>query len=159
MAKQWMAFVWFVIIASGAVGLILSLKKTKGTIVLRNTVRPKQPMFEQLLDAIEQVESGGDSSAVGDNGKAVGAYQIHKIYVDDVNRIYGTRFTYEDRWDKFESRELVRMYVNWYIMESNGGSGNYFRDIARIHNGGPNGYKKECTKAYWEKVKAELERK
>ena len=26
-------------------------------------------------------------------------------------------------------------------------------DIARIHNGGPNGYKKESTEKYWSKVK------
>jgi len=28
-----------------------------------------------------------------------------------------------------------------------------FEDIARIHNGGPNGHRKEITKRYWEKVK------
>ena len=34
----------------------------------------------------------------------------------------------------------------------------YFELQARIHNGGPNGHKKESTKAYWLKVKKELER-
>ena len=43
--------------------------------------------FEDLMDAIEQVESGGNANAVGDGGAAIGAFQIHKIYVDDVNRI------------------------------------------------------------------------
>jgi len=31
-------------------------------------------------------------------------------------------------------------------------------DIARIHNGGLNGYRKVSTDAYWAKVKAELYR-
>ena len=30
-------------------------------------------------------------------------------------------------------------------------------DIARIHNGGPNGWKKKSTDAYWAKVKKELD--
>ena len=30
-------------------------------------------------------------------------------------------------------------------------------DIARIHNGGPNGFKKSSTDAYWAKVKKQLE--
>ena len=29
-------------------------------------------------------------------------------------------------------------------------------DIARIHNGGLNGFKKQATEKYWVKVKAEL---
>ena len=29
-------------------------------------------------------------------------------------------------------------------------------DIARIHNGGPNGFKKGGTEGYWEKVKNRL---
>jgi len=29
-------------------------------------------------------------------------------------------------------------------------------DIARIHNGGPNGYKKTATDQYWVKVRAEI---
>ena len=29
-------------------------------------------------------------------------------------------------------------------------------DIARIHNGGPNGYKKKSTEKYWQKVKKVL---
>ena len=31
-------------------------------------------------------------------------------------------------------------------------------DIARIHNGGPNGYKKQATDVYWLKVKAQLKK-
>jgi len=107
--------------------------------------------FLDLLDAIEWVESKGDADAVGDNGNAVGAYQIWKIYVDDVNRILGKKiFTYEDRWNKEKSRGMVATYLSHY--------GGTFEEMARKHNGGPQGHKKESTKKYWEKVKERLER-
>lgn len=109
-----------------------------------------------LLDAIEAVESGGDANAVGDGGDAVGSFQIHKIYVDDVNRIcrlrapnelYITIYEYHHRTSPVLSRRMAKIYLNHY------GKGKSLEDIARIHNGGPDGWKKESTKPYWEKVK------
>ena len=107
------------------------------------------PTFENLLDAIEQVESGG-KNAVGDGGKAFGAYQIHKIYVDDVNRISKKNYSYADRNCKKKSREMVTIYLKHY------GKGKSLIDMARIHNGGPRGHKKKCTVKYGEKVKKAL---
>ena len=113
--------------------------------------------LDKLLWAIKQVESGGDPNAVGDEGAAVGAYQIHKIYVDDLNRIYGEGlFTYEDRWNEIKSWTMVRRYLLHYATEERLGRKPTLEDMARIHNGGPNGYKKECTKKYWIKVKGEM---
>lgn len=138
--------------------------------------------FDELLDAIEWVESKGDANAVGDGGDAVGAYQIHKIYVDDVNRIVknqykdrheiAPQYTYEDRLDKTKSREMVKRYF-WnyapdhrqsqltdggiYIDDSDHTDMYYFGTCARIHNRGPQGHKKESTKAYWLKVKSRME--
>lgn len=124
-----------------------------------------------LLDAIEQVESGGDPNAIGDGGDAIGSYQIHKIYVDDVNRIlkkegYSKKYDYADRLDSFSSRVMTIIYCGYWHNE-------YFPDkyfgvkssidletaerLARIHNGGPDGHKKDSTKPYWQKVKARLE--
>ncbi len=108
--------------------------------------------FDDLLDAIEWVESKGDPWAVGDDGAAVGAYQIHKIYVDDVNRWQGllVKFLYSDRYDKKSSRAMVRSYLKHY--------GGTFEEMARKHNGGPNGHNKPSTEAYWLKVKARMEK-
>jgi len=119
------------------------------TLILATTAFAEPP--DNLLDAIEFVESRGQSDAVGDKGNAVGAYQIWKIYVDDVNRILGQdKYSYDDRWDKGKSREMVRVYLRHY------GKGS-LESMARIHNGGPNGWKKESTKKYWLKVKARME--
>jgi len=126
-----------------------------------------QSSFNDLLDAIEWVESKGDANAVGDNGKAVGAFQIHKIYIDDLNRIYKSRhtdkFSTPIRWSDFHrkskvcSRLMVRDYLRHYATAKRIGREPTLEDMARIHNGGPTGYKKESTKKYWQKIKSRLE--
>ena len=106
--------------------------------------------YQTLLPAIEQVESGGKSDAVGDGGKAVGILQIHPIMVEDCNRIVGEkRFTLADRLDPAKSREMFRIYSDHYA------KGNTEK-AARNWNGGPNGHKKSATLAYWSKVKAAM---
>ena len=102
---------------------------------------------KKLIQAIEQVESGGDCNAIGDNGQAVGCLQIWPIMVDDVNRISGRKYTYADRYSRQKSYEMFEIYMNHYC--------NGFTDeqIARCWNGGPKGYLKESTKVYWAKVK------
>lgn len=39
--------------------------------------------LSELLDAIEQVESGGNPSAIGDNGKSIGSFQLSAPYWSD----------------------------------------------------------------------------
>ena len=48
---------------------------------------------------------------------------------------------------------IVRAYMKRYATERRLGRKVTQEDIARIHNGGPNGYKKESTEKYWSKVK------
>ncbi len=118
----------------------------------RQTVRlpsPAQYTFEDLLDAIEWVESKRDANVIGDNENAVGSFQIWNIYVDDCNRLLGRHeFATEDRRCPTKSRQMVRVYLEHY--------GGTFEEMARKHNGGPQGHLKESTKPYWEKVKARL---
>jgi len=116
-------------------------------------VGPSTYNFDDLLNAIAVVESRNDPNAVGDGGKAIGAYQIHRIYVDDVNSILGWRFfSYKDRWSAAKSREMVGVYLRHY------GKGKSLEAMARIHNGGPKGDKKKSTLDYLEKIKKELTR-
>ncbi len=110
---------------------------------------PRIYSVDELLAAIERVESGCDANAVGDGGEAVGSFQIHKCFVDEVNRISGwPRFSYEDRKSSERSRAMARLYLAEY-----GGS---IEQMARKFNGGPEGHKKRSTLKYWKKVKAEL---
>jgi len=112
--------------------------------------------IEGLLDAIAYVESGNDPNAWNEKEDAVGLYQIRKIFVDDVNRILGKPvFSYNDRWNPHKSREMAYIYICYWAKKA---KGNKIEAMARIFNGGPKGWKKKCTKPYWKKVKAELEK-
>lgn len=106
---------------------------------------------EKLIDALSHVESRGSSHLVGDNGKAVGVLQIHKGVVDDVNRAYGTSYTYEDRKSIDKSREICRKYLLLH-----GGRSASDEKYARIWNGGPGGHRKRATRRYWARVRRVL---
>ena len=108
----------------------------------------KKTQIEALLDAIEWVESKGDANAIGDGGASVGAYQIQKIYVDDINQ-WGYNYSYDDRYDRNKSRDMARIYLTHY--------GGTIEEMARKHNGGPRGHKKHATLRYWHKVRARME--
>lgn len=111
-----------------------------------------------LLSALIAVESGGNPNLIGDKhlkNKAYGVYQIRQPYLDDVNRISGTSFTIEEIR---ESRPLSRWVTVTYLKHYGArytritGKPLTYEVAARIHNGGPNGWKKKSTDAYWAKV-------
>lgn len=118
---------------------------------------------KDLYEAIATVESNGNDYAIGDNGNAVGRYQIWKVYVDDVNRIcklngLKRRYTYADRTNPEKSLEMVKLYTWFYAKryERLTGKKATAEIKARIHNGGLNGWKKTATVKYWHKVKKEM---
>ena len=117
----------------------------------------------QLLDAMKQVESGGNPCAIGDNGRSIGAYQIMKAYYDDASQfnphLRDCCRTYKNVWGKDSeaySEEVIRSYMGRYATQQRLGRPPTNEDIARIHNGGPNGYKRTATDSYWEKVMSQL---
>jgi hypothetical protein len=113
------------------------------------------PVRAGLWEAVCAVESGGNALAVGDGGKAAGIAQIWAITVRDVNRIAGTNYTLNDRFDVEKSKAIFQLYVNHY------GKGKSDEVKARIWNGGPNAMKATGKKlanlnAYWAKIKKHL---
>jgi hypothetical protein len=111
-------------------------------------------MILMLLPLLIQVESGGDPNTIGDNGKAYGVLQVWDITVRDVNRIYGHRYTHEMMLDERHSKNLAIYYLmHWgEHYEKKTGKKATMEVLARIWNGGPNGWKKKATNEYWEKV-------
>ena len=111
-----------------------------------------------LLLVLIFIESSGNDKAV--NGEAAGCLQITPILVKDVNRIAGTNFTLEDRFDRQKSIEMAQIYLTYYGKVYTKKTGKEPDDevYARMWNGGPNGWKKESTRDFWQKVKAELEK-
>jgi len=114
--------------------------------------------IDALIPALIAVESNGNSHAIGDNGKAKGALQLHRIYIIDVNTRYRTNFTHDDAFDVEKAKKIVKLYLLHYgkRYERLTKKTATYEILARIHNGGPNGYKKPQTVKYWNKVKKHL---
>lgn len=126
---------------------------------------PISDSIRKLLDAIRQVETGGlpnkGQDAVGDAGKALGPYQIWKVYWKDATEFdKSIGGTYEDVKKKEYAEKVMLAYWRRYCP-------NAYRDpsklnnleiMARIHNGGPKGYEKPATLNYWVRVKSHLGR-
>jgi hypothetical protein len=111
---------------------------------------------EELFNALHMVETGGRLGPItGDNGAALGPLQIHEVYWRDARMPDGT---YSDCADLSYAKRVVTRYMARYATERRLGHPVTAEDIARIHNGGPNGYKKRATIKYWEKVRKELQR-
>jgi len=106
--------------------------------------------MDKLLDAIARVESRNNPAAVGDGGRAVGVYQIHRSYWAKGTEILGVSWDYRDARDPQKARQVVRAYLSYY------GRGKTLLDMARIHNGGPRGYVKAATLSYARKIEQVL---
>lgn len=105
-----------------------------------------------LCSAIAKVES--DRGATSDN-----VYQIRNIYVDDVNRFSkDIHFNHADVYDKTKSEQMMRRYWRWYgeLYKINTRQNPTYETLARIHNGGPYGWRKPSTIRYWMRVRKEL---
>jgi hypothetical protein len=123
----------------------------------------------KLIQVLEKAENqNGDVNAVGDKhlkNKAYGLLQIRKPYLEDVNKIAGkdvqkvwgkSKLTIADMKIPERARWAAKVYLSHY--------GKRYEKItrlaptmeiyAKIHNGGPNGWKKENldTAIYWAKV-------
>ena len=109
---------------------------------------------DRLLNAIEQVESHGNASAIGDQGRALGSMQIWQAVITDANRIAHTSYSHADAFDRTKARSIASIYLNYYGKRIGHEPTN--QDYARIWNGGPSGHRKSVTLGYWNKVKKEL---
>jgi hydroxymethylpyrimidine pyrophosphatase-like HAD family hydrolase len=110
--------------------------------------------LSKILPVLKQVETNGNVKAIGDNGKAFGVLQIHKICVDDVNRIYGTEYTHEDAFNEACAEEIFMLYINAGVkrFKLKYGKNPTEKDIVRMWNGGfYNGYKKQTTLKYYKR--------
>lgn len=117
--------------------------------------------YDQFLKAVREVETGSwagkGEGAKGDNGDAIGPFQIHKGYWKDATdhdpRIGGS---YADCKGYDYSLKIVKAYLDRYCRDAVQ-KGNWER-ASRIHNGGPEGDMKASTLPYWQKVKAKLQK-
>ena len=109
--------------------------------------------YTKFFKALHQVEAGGSLSPKdGDNGKAIGPFQIWRVYWQD-SRVSGH---YEQVRDYEYAKKVIAAYMQRYAPKA--WKDHDYETLARIHNGGPKGHQKAATIAYWQKVKKELEK-
>ncbi len=66
---------------------------------------------DRYIQALIKVESGGNSKAIGDRGRAYGILQIHRGVILDVNRWYGLKYTHRDAFDPVKARKICKLYT------------------------------------------------
>jgi len=106
----------------------------------------------EFIMCLALIESACNPLAVGDNGDSLGMLQMQEAYVQDAAEYANTDWTHKDALDEVTAIKIFRAYMGRYATPERLGRPVTYQDIARIHNGGPNGYKKPSTKVYWNKV-------
>ena len=111
-------------------------------------LQAKSPSFnwDPVMDAIIQVESGGNPNAV--SGNSVGVMQITPI--QDCNQILERkkskkRYTLSDRYSAKKSKEMFLLIQSYYNPMNN------VEKAIRLWNGGVN-YSVRATNRYFQKV-------
>ena len=116
------------------------------------------PQQTELVQALIQVESSGKDDAVGDNGKAIGCLQIWKPYWFDATERSNIGGKYSDCFKRDYAMRIFDAYMKRYAREAWTNPKKFDAEkVARIHNGGPKGYRKNATIKYWNKVKILLD--
>lgn len=109
-----------------------------------------EPIPPKFFDVLGQVESNNSDSAVGDDGKAIGRYQIWRIYYEDAKEFdKSISFSYKSVTNKANAEKVITSYLNRYGKKFI--QNNDWVSLARIHNGGPNGYRNPATLGYGRK--------
>lgn len=68
-----------------------------------------------LIDRIAQIESGGDATAIGDDGRALGAWQLTEAAWADVNSLRRAQQLPEWPWDAAHDLGVAREYALQFI--------------------------------------------
>ena len=114
-------------------------------------------MTAKLLAALIAVESGGNDHARGRHGE-LGPLQIQPAVVADVRRITGRRYAWGSMTNRVLASEVAQAYLGHYATEARIGRPVTDQDRARIWNGGPDGWRRPRTAAYWKRVVAAMRR-
>jgi hypothetical protein len=126
------------------------------------SVKSKQNVdnIRKLIPAIAKQETGGIAPnkrdrAIGDNGRALGRYQIHAEAVKDVNRIYKTNYTHKDMFDPVKAEDVLVKYLTFWgkFNKKHKGIEPSLKNLAAMWNGGgPSGFKNSKALNYAKSV-------
>jgi hypothetical protein len=125
----------------GVLGVLIGCQEAQG-----------DPLTDKELLVHIHHESGGNDWAIGDHNldnKAYGPLQIRQPFVDDVNKLYKTRYRAEDCWgNRALSIAIAKKYWAIHLTKKKLGREPTALDRAGTLNGGPIGYKRAATLKY-----------
>jgi hypothetical protein len=125
------------------------MKKTLLALLLALPAYSAPP--ESFWRALHHVETSGRLGPIkGDNGAALGPLQIHRVYFQDS----GVKGSYSQVADLAFARRVATAYFKRYAPRA-WAAGDVVT-LARVHNGGPSGHRKQSTLAYSRKVLAAM---
>ena len=129
--------------------ILLFLVAVLITVALNAQTKQQLKKWMPVINAIAQVESGGNPKAVSKSGTYVGLLQIAPICVRECNKIVGkNKFTYNDRYSKEKSIEMFIVFQEYHNPE-----GNMEKAIRLWNSGDKNCMKnKSKTEAYYRRV-------
>lgn len=127
---------------------LFSVSQVQAEIALEETEITTSFDWSKVMNAIIQVESGGDAKAK--SGKSVGAMQITPVLVAECNNILRSRrskkrFKLSDRFSVKKSKDMFLLFQSKYNPK------NSVEWAIQSWNGGLN-YSKKRTQHYFEKV-------
>lgn len=115
--------------------------------------------LSKALDTIWAVESGRQLfPPAGDSGKAIGPFQIHRLYWIDGTKALGVDWPFTDACRLDRSQKVVCSYLLHYYKRQQPliPYSRLLEFFCRTHNGGPFGFSKPCTLPYWLKCQQVL---
>lgn len=115
---------------------------------------PTKEDLNQIFNVIKHVETNNNPKAIGDDGRAYGVVQIHKVCILDVNKTFNTEFRHKDAFNVIISKEIFKLYIRKGV--------NLFKkkhcrdpteqEIVRMWNGGIyKGYRYRGTLKYYKR--------
>jgi hypothetical protein len=121
------------------------------TILLTTAAQATTSNLRPLLDAIRQVESGGKADpGAGDGGRSIGPYQIQRAYWRDS----GVPGSYRQVRNAAYAERVILAYWKRHVPQALSQAD--WSTLARVHNGGPAGHRKNATLPYWQRVRKVL---
>lgn len=111
----------------------------------------KDPLKSTLYAIIEQ-ESRWNTKIINYKEVALGALQIRKCIIDDVNYHYNVKYNHADMFELNQAIEVFWLYQNIYHNTLTP------EIMARTWVGGPNGIRKKSSINYWNEVKRRMKK-
>ena len=135
--------------------LLFSCKQAEPQIIVKTKIIYRDTCDSKFIHAIGELETLNNDSLVGDGGRAFGRYQIHSCAVTGSGLEKALGYQHKDMKDSVKAEHVfwAIMGINSYVYAQKYGQYPSYEDLARMWNGGPNGYKMEATLNYLKKFR------